>query len=65
MNLIDRQAAIDAIKKLSAAETEPKELEYVNCASAMVRMWLDNVVSDYEYYRIMDRLSRKWKQQDL
>ena len=50
-------AAKVAIKKLPSAQSEIKPIEYRDCANAMQRMWMDNVVTDGEYSRIMDRLN--------
>ena len=38
--------------------TEPQEIGYDQCANAMLKMWIDNVVTDGEYNRIMDRLNK-------
>lgn len=38
--------------------TEPQEIGYDQCANAMLKMWMDNVVTDEEYNRIMDRLNK-------
>ena len=37
---------------------EPQEIGYSQCANAMLKMWMDNVVTDGEYNRIMDRLNK-------
>lgn len=73
-NLIERQAAIDAvyyahgtgmalkaIKQLPSAQPEVKEIGYAECANAMLKMWMDNVVTDGEYNRIMDKLNTHWR----
>ena len=90
MDLIERQAAIDAIGKasdelyenikkgatfpqrqwfdgmaqaqsilenLSSAQPEIKPISYQDCANAMMMMWMDNVLTDGEYRRIMDKLN--------
>ena len=67
---ISRQAAIDAIVKwaeshhenpdildVPPAQPEVKEIGYAECANAMLKMWIDNVLTDGEYNRIMDRLN--------
>ena len=38
--------------------TEPQEIGYDQCANAMLKMWMDNVITDGEYNRIMDRLNK-------
>ena len=59
--------AVDAIeydkqlRQLPIADvvpTEPQEIGYDQCANAMLKMWMDNVVTDEEYNRIMDRLNK-------
>lgn len=35
---------------------EPKEISYQDCSNALLKMWMDNVLTDGEYYRIIDRL---------
>ena len=39
---------------------QEKEIGYAECALAMMRMWIDNVVTDGEYYKIMDKLNKHW-----
>ena len=46
--------------KLPSVQPEPKEIGYTDCAYAMVRMWIDNVLTDGEYSRIMDKLNAHW-----
>lgn len=36
---------------------ECKPVEYADCANAMMKMWIDNIVTDGEYSRIMDKLN--------
>lgn len=38
-------------------KAEVKEIGYGECANAMLKMWIDNVLTDGEYNRIMDRLN--------
>lgn len=45
---------------MPTAEPEIKPIEYRDCANAMLRMWMDNVVTDGEYNRIMDKLNAYW-----
>lgn len=35
----------------------PKEIDYQMCADAMMKMWIEKVVTDAEYNKIMDRLN--------
>ena len=48
---------IETIKKLPYAQPKIKPIEYRDCANAMLKMWIDNVLTDGEYYRIMDKLN--------
>ena len=52
--------AMVAIKEQPTIEPEIKPIEYQDCANAMLRMWMDKVVSDGEYNRIMDKLNAFW-----
>lgn len=69
---ISRQAAIDAIEKamcevirhLPSVQPETKPIGYQECANAMLKMWVDYVVTDGEYSRIMDKLNSYWRKND-
>ena len=39
---------------------EPQEIGYDQCVNAMLKMWIDNVVTDGEYNRIMDKLNKHY-----
>ena len=54
------ETAHDIIEKLPSAEPEPQEIGYIDCANAMLKMWIDNVLTDGEYNRIMDKLNTHW-----
>lgn len=41
------------------AESEPRPISYLDCSNAMLKMWMDNVLTDGEYNRIMDKLNAK------
>lgn len=41
------------------AEPEIKPISYQDCSNAMLMMWMDNVITDGEYNRIMDKLNAK------
>ena len=53
MSDIDRKT----IMELPSAQQEAKEIGYAECANAMLKMWIDNVLTDGEYNRVMDRLN--------
>ena len=48
---------VDMLEKLPSVQPEVKEIGYAECANAMLKMWIDNVLTDGEYNRIMDRLN--------
>ena len=50
------------IEKLPSVQPKPeiKPIGYRECSDAMLKMWMDNVLTDGEYYRIMDKLNAKW-----
>lgn len=44
-------------KDCSSTLPEPKGIGYVYCSSALLKMWMDNVLTDGEYNRIMEKLN--------
>lgn len=48
------------IEILPPAQPEQHEIGYSECANAMLKMWIDNVLTDGEYNRIMDKLNAHW-----
>ena len=40
---------------------EVKPIDYQTCADAMLKMWMENVLTDGEYNRIMDKLNKAHK----
>ena len=46
------------IERLPSAQPDVKEIGYAECANAMLKMWIDNVLTDGEYNRIMDKLNK-------
>lgn len=54
----------DVIAELPSARPEVRPIDYQDCSNAMLRMWLDNVVTDGEYNRIMDKLNAHWGKND-
>ena len=52
------------LKSLPSAQPETKLIGYQECANAMLKMWIDNVVTDGEYSRIMDKLNSYWRKND-
>ena len=49
-----------ALLELPSAQPETKPIDYQDCSNAMLKMWMDNVVTDGEYNRIMDKLNAHW-----
>jgi len=47
--------------QLPSAQPEQHEIGYSECANAMLKMWIDNVLTDGEYNRIMDKLNAHWR----
>lgn len=41
-------------------EIEIEPISYVDCSNAMLKMWMDDVITDGEYRHIMDKLNKKW-----
>ena len=56
----DYDGIMEYIDELPSAQSEIKPIEYRDCANAMLKMWMDNVVTDGEYNRIMDKLNAHW-----
>lgn len=48
---------MEKIKELPSVQPEQHEIGYSECANAMLKMWIDNVLTDGEYNRIMDKLN--------
>ena len=46
------------LPSIDVVPREPQEIGYDQCSNAMLKMWMDNVVTDGEYNRIMDRLNK-------
>ena len=49
------------IDRLPSAQPEVKQISYTDCANAMLMMWMDKVLTDGEYNRIMDKLNEHEK----
>lgn len=37
-----------------------KPIGYTECSDALLKLWIDNILTDGEYYKIMDRLNTKY-----
>ena len=53
------EMAINVLEQQSESEIKP--IGYRECSNAMLKMWMDNVLTDGEYYRIMNKLNAKWE----
>ena len=51
--------ALDTLRYMPSAEPEIKPISYADCANAMMMMWIEEVITDGEYNRIMDRLNER------
>lgn len=51
---------IEKLRRLPSAQPEVRPIDYQDCSNAMLKMWMDNVVTDGEYNRIMDKLNAHW-----
>lgn len=61
---VTEDRAVDHLKRLPSSEPEAKEIGYAECANAMVQMWIDTVLTDGEYHKIMDKLSAHWRKKN-
>ena len=50
------------IDKLPSVTPQKNTISYRDCADAMLKMWIDDVLTDGEYSRIMDKLNEHEKQ---
>ena len=53
------ESFIDDVNDLPSAEPEIKPISYTDCSNAMLKMWIDNVLTDGEYNKIMGKLNAK------
>ncbi len=53
-------APSSVVSTLPSAQPEIKPIGYRDCVNALLRMWIDNVLTDGEYNRIMDKLHKHW-----
>lgn len=47
---------------IKALDEDPKSIDYYDCSSAMLKLWMENIVTDSEYYRIIDKLNARHKE---
>lgn len=51
--------ALDCVERKNGKVFPVEPISYLDCSNAMLKMWMDNVVTDGEYNRIMDKLNAK------
>ena len=57
--------SIDALEiAVRAMAEDAKEISYADCSDALLKMWMDNVITDGEYNRIMEKLNEREKQNE-
>lgn len=49
--------AMAMANEIPSAQPEVKPISYTDCANAMLMMWMNEVLTDGEYNRIMDKLN--------
>ena len=57
--VVSAEAAINALETLPSAqpeEPETRSISFEDCSIALVSMLIDDVMTDLEYHRIMDKL---------
>ena len=60
----EANAIMDAFDEY-VESSEPHEIGYDDCSNALLKMWMDNVLTDGDYYRIADKLNKKWGKTEL
>lgn len=60
----DYERLIGRFISFASSQPEVKPIDYQDCANAMLKMWMDNVVTDGEYNRIMDKLNAYWRKRN-
>ena len=43
---------------------EAKPMSYADCSAALLQMWIDNILTDAEYYRLIAKLNKKHELED-
>lgn len=56
MDEMEARKLLDGLEESHFSEPEAP-IDYRKCADAMMKMWIDNVITDGEYGRIMDKLN--------
>ena len=58
-NEIIEVVEVDDVKALPPVTPEKTTITYKDCSEAMLKMWIDNVLTDGQYNKIMDKLNAK------
>ena len=61
----EERAIHTILDALPPIQPEPHEIGYDDCSNALLKMWMDNVLTDGDYYRIADKLNKKWGKTEL
>lgn len=61
----DWKEVIQIVADAPTITPEPHEIGYYDCSNALLKMWMDNVMTDGEYYRIADKLNEKWGKKEV
>ena len=54
------ECMLKAMPPVTPKQPEYHEIGYRECADAVLKMWMDNVLTDGEHNRIIDKLNAKW-----
>lgn len=58
-NALDPLSNIAKAYDMAIEALRTKPISYRDCSNSMLKMWMDNVVTDGEYNRIMDKLNKQ------
>lgn len=58
--LVAVKCDLDKVPPVTPKQPECHEIGYRECADAVLKMWMDNVLTDGEYNRIINKLNAKW-----
>ena len=56
----DWKEVIQIVADAPTITPEPHEIGYDECANALLKMWMDGILTDWVYNRIADKLNEKW-----
>lgn len=65
---LDSEQIVELINKTPTVtltllkEQKLKPIEYKTCVDAMLKMWMENILTDGEYNKIMDKLNKAHKE---